>query len=90
MRLNFLKLIAVVIMLLTLLNPVSLFAQGKGSLHGKVVANKNQAADNVSIGLMGTSFGTTTNNDGEFNFRGFHIFLVFNDCLNSSGFNFLW
>lgn len=63
------KICAATLMLLTLLNPVSLFAQGKGSLHGKVVANKNQAADNVSIGLMGTSFGTTTNNDGEFNFK---------------------
>ncbi|GGH11645.1 TonB-dependent receptor [Mucilaginibacter phyllosphaerae] len=63
------KLLAAVLVLLTLLNPASLLAQNKGTIQGKVVANNNQPADNVSIGLEGTSYGTVTKANGEYAFK---------------------
>jgi iron complex outermembrane receptor protein len=66
---NLFKLSAAIIMLLTLINPTSLLAQNKGIIQGKVVTNKNEPADNVSIGLEGTSYGTTTKANGEYQFK---------------------
>ncbi|RFZ83151.1 TonB-dependent receptor [Mucilaginibacter terrenus] len=45
------------------------FAQTRGTLKGKVVSSKNEPAANVSVGLEGTGFGSTTNDLGEFSFR---------------------
>lgn len=55
--------------LLILINPTSLFAQNRGTIQGKVVTNKNEPADNVSIGLEGTSYGAITKSNGEFSFK---------------------
>lgn len=66
---NLFKLSAAIIMLLTIINPTSLLAQNKGIIQGKVVTNKNEPADNVSIGLEGTSYGTTTKANGEYQFK---------------------
>jgi iron complex outermembrane receptor protein len=58
------------VLLLTLSYTGSAFAQSnRGTLTGKVVAANNEPAAYVSIGLQGTSFGTTTNKDGEFSFK---------------------
>lgn len=58
-----------VFVLLSLLNPLSLFAQSKGIIQGKVVTNSNQPADNVSIGLEGTGYGAATKADGTYSFK---------------------
>jgi iron complex outermembrane receptor protein len=67
--LNLFKLSAVILMLLTLINPTTLFAQNRGTIKGKVVANNNQPAANVSIGLSGTRIGSSTLDNGEFSFK---------------------
>jgi iron complex outermembrane receptor protein len=66
---NLFKLFAAIVVLLTLINPASLFAQNRGTLQGKVVTGNNEPADNVSIGLEGTSYGTTTKANGEYTFK---------------------
>nr|WP_067054476.1 TonB-dependent receptor [Mucilaginibacter sp. L294] len=66
---NLFKLSAAIIVLLTLINPASLFAQNRGTIQGKVVTSNNEPADNVSIGLEGTSYGTTTKANGEYQFK---------------------
>jgi len=67
---NLLQIFTTMLLLVAALNPTQIFAQqARGTVKGKVVANKNEAADNVSIGLMGTSYGATTNANGEFSFR---------------------
>lgn len=66
---NLSKLSAAVIVLLLLINPLNLFAQNRGTIQGKVVTNNNEPADNVSIGLEGTGYGTTTKANGEYSFK---------------------
>lgn len=66
---NLFKLFAAIIVLLTLINPVSLFAQNRGTIQGKVVTQKNEPAANVSIGLSGTRIGTSTSDNGDFSFK---------------------
>lgn len=66
---NLFKLTAAIIVLLSLINPASLFAQNRGIIQGKVVTSNNEPADNVSIGLEGTSYGTTTKANGEYAFK---------------------
>lgn len=69
-QLNLSKSVATAIMLLTLIFSQNIYAQNnRGTIKGKVVADNNEAAFGVSIGLEGTSFGTTTNSAGEFSFR---------------------
>src|SRR6202012_1534912 len=41
----------------------------KGSISGKVVTENNEPAENVSVILKDTKFGTVTDDDGEFHFR---------------------
>src|SRR6478735_3116180 len=67
--LNFFKLFTAALMLLILILPVSLFAQSRGTIKGKVVTIANQPADNVSIGLEGTGYGTATTGSGEFTIK---------------------
>ncbi|MFD0766271.1 TonB-dependent siderophore receptor [Mucilaginibacter lutimaris] len=67
--LNFFKLFTAALMLLILMLPVSLFAQSRGTIKGKVVTIANQPADNVSIGLEGTGYGTATTGSGEFTIK---------------------
>ncbi|WP_203235051.1 TonB-dependent receptor [Mucilaginibacter terrigena] len=55
--------------LFAVLMPHLSFAQTRGTIQGKVVTGKNQPADNVSIGLEGTSYGSTTKSNGEFSFK---------------------
>ncbi|HEY4196198.1 MAG TPA: TonB-dependent receptor [Mucilaginibacter sp.] len=43
--------------------------QPKGSIRGKVVTEDNNPAENVSVILKGTKYGTITDDDGEFQFR---------------------
>ena len=43
--------------------------QPKGSIRGKVVTEDNKPAENVSVTLKGTKYGTSTDEDGEFQFR---------------------
>jgi iron complex outermembrane receptor protein len=66
---NLFKLSVAIIVLLTLLNPATLFAQNRGTIQGKVVTNKNEPAANVSIGLSGTRIGTSTLDNGDFSFK---------------------
>ncbi|RWY55882.1 TonB-dependent siderophore receptor [Mucilaginibacter gilvus] len=61
--------IAVIAIIFLLLNPSDTLAQSRGTVAGKVVTSKGEVADNVSIGLIGTSYGSTTNNAGEFSFK---------------------
>ncbi len=44
-------------------------AQTYGTLKGKVTTSDNKPADNVSVGLRGTKYGTMTNENGEYTFR---------------------
>lgn len=60
-------LLAAIAVLFTLITPFSSIAQPRGTVAGKVIA-RNEPAENVSIGLMGTSYGASTNNHGEFSF----------------------
>jgi len=67
---NLFQILTTIFLLVAALNSTQILAQqARGTVKGKVVANKNEAADNVSIGLMGTSYGATTNASGEFSFR---------------------
>jgi len=64
------KSVAAVLTLLALVFTQNIYAQNnRGTVKGKVVADNNEVAFGVSIGLEGTSFGTTTNSVGEFTFR---------------------
>lgn len=63
------KLLAAIIMLLTLINPISSLAQNRGTIQGKVTTSKGEAAGNVSIGLSGTRIGTSTLDNGDFSFK---------------------
>ncbi|RYU89566.1 TonB-dependent siderophore receptor [Mucilaginibacter terrigena] len=64
-----LKLSLILTVLFAVLMPHLSFAQTRGTIQGKVVTGKNQPADNVSIGLEGTSYGSTTKSNGEFSFK---------------------
>lgn len=55
--------------IIALINPLNTLAQTRGTITGKVTTAKGEVADNVSIGLAGTSYGNTTNNAGEFSFK---------------------
>lgn len=61
--------IAAIAIILSLIIPTGAFAQTRGIVTGKVVTAKGEVAENVSIGLIGTGFGSTTNNAGEFSFK---------------------
>jgi iron complex outermembrane receptor protein len=43
--------------------------QTRGTLKGKVYTSDNKPADNVSVGLRGTKYGTITNENGEYTFK---------------------
>lgn len=47
-----------------LLGTLAINAQERGRINGKVTLSDNSAAENISIALKGTSFGTTTNSEG--------------------------
>jgi iron complex outermembrane receptor protein len=67
---NFIHLFAVLLVLLTSFNSSNIFAQtGRGTIKGKITTTRNESASNVSVGLQGTSFGTVTNELGEFSFK---------------------
>jgi hypothetical protein len=42
------------------------FSQNTGNVHGRVVGANNAAMPGVSIMVLGTSKGTTTNSNGEY------------------------
>lgn len=59
-----------ILLVLFLLVTSSAYAQTtRGTIRGKIVSAKNEPANNVTIGLIGTSFGSITNDNGEFWFR---------------------
>jgi iron complex outermembrane receptor protein len=67
---NLFRLLTAALVLFTFITPTRLYAQkAKGTVSGRVVTAKNEPADNVSIGLEGTSYGTITKSNGEFSFR---------------------
>jgi iron complex outermembrane receptor protein len=69
-RPNLFRLLTAALVLFTFINPTHLYAQkAKGTVTGRVVTAKNEPADNVSIGLEGTGYGTITRSNGEFSFR---------------------
>ncbi|MDN3580633.1 TonB-dependent receptor [Mucilaginibacter flavus] len=43
--------------------------QNRGTIKGHISTTNGQPADNVSVMLKGTKFGTVTNEDGDFEFR---------------------
>ncbi|MEO7211710.1 TonB-dependent siderophore receptor [Mucilaginibacter sp.] len=63
--------IAAIAVIFALLNPLNINAQQarRGTVTGKVVTAKGEVAENVSVGLIGTGYGSTTNNIGEFSFK---------------------
>ncbi|WP_162276838.1 TonB-dependent receptor [Mucilaginibacter pedocola] len=61
--------ITALVVIISFINPTNIFAQSRGTVAGKVVTSKGEVADNVSIGLVGTSYGSSTNNAGEFSFK---------------------
>lgn len=70
-QLNLLRFIAAIAIVLASLNPQNTFAQQtrRGTLTGKIVTAKGEVAENVSVGLVGTSYGSSTNAAGEFSFK---------------------
>nr|WP_294942193.1 TonB-dependent receptor [uncultured Mucilaginibacter sp.] len=70
-RLAFLQLFAAIAIILASLNPQNTYAQqtGRGTVTGKVITAKGEAAENVSVGLIGTGYGSNTNAAGEFSFK---------------------
>ncbi|AMR31227.1 hypothetical protein A0256_07195 [Mucilaginibacter sp. PAMC 26640] len=64
------QLLPAALTLLILIAPSTIFAQQtRGTIKGRVIASKNEPASNVSIGLEGTTYGTTTTDNGDFSFR---------------------
>ncbi|MFD0750944.1 TonB-dependent receptor domain-containing protein [Mucilaginibacter calamicampi] len=62
--------IKIMALVLLLTSSVAGLAQNiRGTVRGKVVTAKNEPAAYVSIGLEGTTHGSTTNEQGEFSFR---------------------
>lgn len=60
-------LVTAALTLLILINSAHLFAQQtRGTIKGHVQTKSAQPADNVSIGLQGTSYGTSTDDNGDF------------------------
>lgn len=68
-RLNSFGFLATAFLILGLISPDFLFSQSRGTIQGKVITSKNEPAGNVSIGLSGTTIGTSTSDDGEFQFK---------------------
>ncbi|MCR8559498.1 TonB-dependent receptor [Mucilaginibacter sp. BJC16-A38] len=65
-----LRTFTLILILLTLVTTGNLYAQqSNGTVSGKVVTANKEAAENVTIGLMHTRFGSATNKNGEFNFK---------------------
>lgn len=52
-----------------LLGTLAINAQERGRINGKVTLSDNSAAENISIALKGTSFGTTTNSEGSYEIK---------------------
>jgi iron complex outermembrane receptor protein len=65
------KFFAAIALIATLINPLNTSAQQarRGTVTGKVITAKGEVAENVSVGLIGTSYGSNTNNAGEFSFK---------------------
>ncbi|RKD91011.1 TonB-dependent receptor [Mangrovibacterium diazotrophicum] len=61
---------AAVQLLLALILHLNLSAQKTGTIQGKVVTSDEQKAAFVNVFIPGTTYGTTTNNDGIFTLRG--------------------
>ncbi|WP_345950164.1 TonB-dependent receptor [Mucilaginibacter sp. PAMB04274] len=43
--------------------------QNRGTIKGKILTSDNKPADNVSVGLQGTKYGTITSDHGEYSFK---------------------
>lgn len=60
----------IIIAAFLLINTIPALAQQqKGTVKGKVVTSKNEPAENVSVMLKGTKFGSITNENGNFEFK---------------------
>src|SRR5438067_1246698 len=70
-KLNFYKLFSFVLLSVALLFTIKQASaqQNRGTVSGHVVTNTNKPADNVSVMLKGTKYGTITGDDGDFSFR---------------------
>ncbi|HEY9195250.1 MAG TPA: carboxypeptidase-like regulatory domain-containing protein, partial [Mucilaginibacter sp.] len=59
-----------ILSLILLFSSAPAFAQqARGTISGHVSTTNGQPADNVSVMLKGTKYGTITNEDGDFSFR---------------------
>ncbi|WP_345953860.1 TonB-dependent receptor [Mucilaginibacter sp. PAMB04168] len=56
-------------LLFFLLASATAFGQSRGTIKGKVYTSDNKPADNVSVNLKGTRYGTITNENGEYTFK---------------------
>ncbi|EHQ27977.1 TonB-dependent receptor [Mucilaginibacter paludis] len=65
---NYLKTLSAFLLLLVC-SLTALGQQVRGTIRGRIVTNKNEPAENVSVVLKGTNYGTVTNDDGKFQFR---------------------
>jgi iron complex outermembrane receptor protein len=69
-QLNFHKLFSLSILAIILLfNSAAIAQQSKGTIKGHVVIQNDGPAENVSVTLKGTKYGTITNEDGDFTLR---------------------
>jgi len=65
-----LRIFTLFLILITLLSAGNIYAQQSyGTVSGKVVTANKEAAENTTIGLMHTTFGSATNKNGEFSFK---------------------
>ncbi len=62
--------IPLMLTLILLFNLTSNYAQSlRGTVKGKIATSDNKPANNISVVLEGTKFGTATNENGEFSFK---------------------
>jgi len=62
-------LIPLLICLMPIVSQASDTDNPRGSIRGKILTEDNKPAENVSVALKGTKYGTATDEDGEFLFR---------------------
>src|ERR1700761_6747989 len=67
-KLNALLLIQFILLLIAFALPATA-QQLKGTIKGKIITTKNEAAENVSVMLKGTSIGAVSDEAGKFQFR---------------------
>lgn len=66
---SFKKIFSTIFLLLVLFSTGTFADELKGILKGNIVTTKNEPAENVSVTLKGTSYGSITDENGKYEFR---------------------